>query len=129
MEDKNGGKYKVTPQTRFVFEDENGLEKYFDYFADLAPHLNERLEKAANARADRDFAKKRETREYELKKLSLRVASIAFLAAVLAVIVLLFTDKAGTPLLVAAVAGLVSSGAAFFYGAWRPIDTRPPRKT
>lgn len=43
MEDQNGVKHKVSPQTRFILEDENRSKEYFDYFCDLAPTLNERF--------------------------------------------------------------------------------------
>jgi hypothetical protein len=95
-----------TPQTRFWLEDENGSKLYFAYFADLTAYLNKEIE------------------AFKLKRLSLYVSSFAFLAAVLAVIALLFTDRPASPwLALVAVAGLVSSGATFFFGVWRPIDS------
>ena len=100
-----------TPQTRWWLEDENGSKLYFNYFSDLAPYLNN------------------QTEAFKLKRFPLYVSSFAFVAAVLALIALLFTGRPASPwLALTAVAGLVSSGATFFFGVWRPIDTRPPKK-
>jgi hypothetical protein len=54
----------------------------------------------------------------------LYVAAFAFLAAVLAVIALIFTDKGSTALIIAALTGLVSSGATYFFGVWQPVTPR-----
>src|SRR5262249_59885920 len=73
------------PQVRFWLE--GGEEKYFECFGDLAVHLNKQFTSA-----------KREGAEIGLKRISTYVASFAFIAAILALIALLFTGKGSTVL-------------------------------
>jgi hypothetical protein len=122
------GKNKKTPQTRFVFEDEDGSKQYFDYFVNLVRYLHKRFLLAARHGAELEFAIKRETEALNNKKFTLRVAGIAFLAAAVALIAVvvihsdeIFANTVTTWLAVAAVTGLVSSGAIAFFGVWRPI--------
>ena len=101
------------PQTRFWLEDENGWEGYFNYFGDLATYLN------------------KQTEEFKIRRHSLYVASIVFIAAAFAMIACLFTGNSASPLALAAVAGLIPSGAILFFGVWHPITSRRsiPRKS
>jgi len=117
-----------TPQTRFVFEDEDGSKQYFDYFVNLVRYLHKRFLKAARHGAELEFAIKRETEALNNKKFTLRVAGVVFLVAALALIAgvwthsdAIFADRLTIWLAVAAVTGLISSGAIAFFGVWRPI--------
>jgi hypothetical protein len=117
-----------TPQTRFVFEDEDGKKQYFDYFVNLVRYLHKRFLSAARHGAELEFAIKRETEALNNKKFTLRVAGIAFLLSAAAVIALLlnhgdeiYANRFTMGLVVAAVTGLISSGAIAFFGVWRPI--------
>jgi hypothetical protein len=107
-----------TPQTRFLLEDENGSQAYFNYFEGLAEELNKRLKSAEGA--DLDLAIKRETESLRFQKISLYVASFAFIAAVCAVIIWLFTGKGENALIIAALTGLITAGGAYY------MKSRPP---
>jgi hypothetical protein len=91
-----------TPQTRFWLEEENGSKLYFNYFSDLASHLS------------------KQTEEFKLKRIALYVASFAFIAAVCAMIIWLFTGKGENALIIAALTGLITTGAAYY------MKTTPP---
>jgi hypothetical protein len=67
---------------------------------------------------------KKETETLKLKRITLYVAAFAFLAAVLAVIAVILLDKGSTALIIAALTGLVSSGATYFSGVWQPVTPR-----
>ena len=95
-----------TPQTRWWLEEENGSKLYFPYFSDLAPYLNN------------------QTEAFKLKRISLDVASFAFIAAVCAIIYWVLTRDTLTNrdtfwLAMTAIAGLVASGGQRFFGVWR----------
>jgi hypothetical protein len=113
-----------TPQTRFWLEEENGAKLYFNYFSELALELHKLFESAARQGADIDLAMKKETEALKLKRITLYVAAFAFLAAVLAVIAVILLDKGSTALIIAALTGLVSSGATYFFGVWQPVTPR-----
>lgn len=128
LTDENGKKVKVFPQTRFVFEDEDGSKECFDYFVNLIRYLHKRFLRAASHGAELEFAIKKETEALNNKKFTLRVAGIAFLGAAIALIAGLvmhadeiYANKVTIGLAVAAVTGLVSSGAIAFFGVWRPV--------
>ena len=80
MEDQNGVKHKVSPQTRFILEDENRSKEYFDYFCDLAPTLNERF-----------IAAERKGEALWLTSFKTYVAALAFILSICALIGLLYT--------------------------------------
>ena len=75
MEDQNGVKHKVSPQTRFILEDENRSKEYFDYFCDLAPTLNERF-----------IAAERKGEALWLTSFKTYVAALAFILSICALI-------------------------------------------
>jgi hypothetical protein len=110
------------PEIRFLLEGKGGEEKYFECFGDLAEHLDKKFTSAARDGADVDLAKEKQTEALKLKRISLYVASIVFVAAVGSMIVALFANVSNPSyLVVSALAGLVSSGAVLFFGIWQPI--------
>jgi hypothetical protein len=128
LEDQKGEKFKVTPQTRFVFESEDGSEQHFDYFVNLIRYLHKRFLSAARHGAELELAITRETEALANKRFALRVAGFAFLLAATALVIgilihgdRVFTNGYTIVLAVVAVTGLVSSGAIAFFGVWRPI--------
>src|SRR6186997_453459 len=92
------------PEIRFSLEGKGGEEKYFECFGDLAEHLNKQFTSAAREGADVDLAKEKQTEALKRKKISLYVASFAFIATVVSMLVAAFLFDISDPWLTAAVA-------------------------
>lgn len=107
VEDQNGVKHKVSPQTRFILEDKNRSKEYFDYFSDLAPTLNERF-----------ITAERRGEALWLTRFNRYVAAIVLIGALGAVIYLLASGKATSEVLIFALGGVVASGGYLFFGRW-----------
>lgn len=127
MEAEKGRNIKVTPEIRFWLEDENGSKEYFEHFCNLAKHLDNQCTSAARVGAEVELAKERQTETLKLKRITLYVASIVFIAAVGSMIVALFKGVTDAPYLaIAALAGVVSSASVLFFGTWQPIASPNP---
>ena len=104
------------PEIRFWLE---GEEQYFECFGDLAVHLNKQFTSAAREGADVDLAKEKQTEALKRKRISLYVASFAFIATVVSMLVAAFLFDISDPWLTAAVAGLAASGSVMFFKNWQ----------
>ena len=130
MGTETGRKVRVSPEVRFWLEGEGGSEKYFECFSALAEHLDKQCTSAARVGADVELAKEQQAEALKLKRISLYVASIVFIAAVGSMIVALFAGVKDAPyLVIAALAGVVSSGAVLFFGVWQPITLPHKQKS
>jgi hypothetical protein len=120
-------------EVKFIVE-ESAQQLYFDTVAALIVHLNDLYQAATLQAGAMDWTRTKELAELERRKLTLYVASVVFGVTVLMMLMIVTVDQlveiyrgpriSNThviTLIVTTILGVVSSGAALFFGRWIPI--------
>ena len=109
--------HKEQWETRFLFEQEDKEALYFDTFVSLMDHLNEFYRDAVSSSGAIDWTRTKELADLQLKKITLYVAALAFIATV-GVVLYQSIAGDGAAIFASLVAGIIASGGALFFGRW-----------
>lgn len=123
----NGTETKSYFETRFLLETESN-PIYFDTFIALAGYLNELYLGISQRAGAVDWTRSKETADMHLKRVTLYVASFAFVATVISMLYLVVNNQQSLTegrqiglLVISTLMGLIASGAALFFGRWIPV--------
>jgi len=123
----NGTQTESYFETRFLLETESN-PVYFDTFVALAGYLNELYLGMSQRAGATDWTRSKETAEMHLKRITLYVASFAFVATVVSMLYVVVNNQQSLTegrqiglLVVSTLMGLIASGAALFFGKWIPV--------
>ena len=123
----NGSEEESYYETRFLLETESN-PVYFDTFVALAGYLNELYLGMSQRAGMNDWTRSKETADMQLKRITLYVASFAFIATVISMLYLVVNNQQALTegkqiglLVISTLMGLIASGAALFFGKWIPI--------
>jgi hypothetical protein len=123
----NGTQTKSYYETRFLLETESN-PVYFDTFVALVGYLNELYLGMSQHVGAVDWTRSKETADMHLKRITLYVASFAFVATVVSMLYLVVNNQQSLTegrqiglLVISTLMGLIASGAALFFGKWIPV--------
>ena len=123
----NGTETKAYYETQFLLETESN-PVYFDTFVALVGYLNELYLGISQQVGAVDWTRSKETADMHLKRVTLYVASFAFIATVVSMLYLVVNNQQSLTegrqiglLVISTLMGLIASGAALFFGKWIPI--------